>query len=125
MMLASVLSSLFRLRDSDAIQHGRSKPAGVVFFPCLTASLTLRSADSATGFKEPDYSKFKVEDGQYSLEFWSGVGGLDNTVKDFEKAYPNIKIHVNNVGGGPAEYEKLRTAERAGSGAQDVVQCGA
>lgn len=122
MMPPSVLSSLFRLRDSDAIRHGRSNLAGVVFFTCLTASLTLASADSATGFKEPDYSKFKVEDGQYTLEFWSWVGGLDNTVKDFEKAYPNIKIHVNNVGGGPAEYEKLQTALKAGSGAPDVAQ---
>jgi multiple sugar transport system substrate-binding protein len=88
----------------------------------LTASLTLASAESSTQYKEPDYSKFKVEDGQITLEFWSWVGGLDNTVKDFEKAYPNIKIHVNNVGGGPAEYEKLQTALKAGSGAPDVAQ---
>jgi multiple sugar transport system substrate-binding protein len=47
---------------------------------------------------------------------------LDNTVKDFEKAYPNIKVHVNNIGGGPAEYQKLQTALKAGSGAPDVAQ---
>src|SRR6202166_2540617 len=119
-MPPSVLSSLFRSRDSAAIRHGRSNIslASVVSFTLLTASLTLGAAE----YKEPDYSKFKVEDGQYTLEFWSWVGGLDNTVKDFEKAYPNIKVHVNNVGGGPAEYQKLQTALKAGSGAPDVAQ---
>jgi multiple sugar transport system substrate-binding protein len=79
-------------------------------------------AQSAGDYKEPDYTKFKPEEGQITLEFWSWVGGLDNTVKDFEQAHPNIKIHVNNVGGGPVEYEKLQTALKAGSGAPDVVQ---
>jgi hypothetical protein len=31
-------------------------------------------------------------------------------VKGFEKAYPNIKVHVNNIGAGPTEYTKLQTA---------------
>src|SRR6202048_3857601 len=88
----------------------------------LAASLLPASGASATEYNEPDYSKFKVEDGQITLEFWSWVGGLDNTVKDFERAYPNIKVHVNNVGGGPAEYQKLQTALKAGSGAPDVAQ---
>ncbi|HET9375918.1 MAG TPA: extracellular solute-binding protein [Chthoniobacterales bacterium] len=80
------------------------------------------SAQSAADYKEPDYSKFKVEDGQITLEVWSWVVGLDQTVKDFEQAFPNIKVHVNNVGGGPAEYQKLQTVLKAGSGAPDVVQ---
>jgi multiple sugar transport system substrate-binding protein len=123
-MPPSVLSSLFRPRNAAAIQRGRSNLSltGVISFTLLTASLTLASAESATGYKEPDYSKFKVEDGQFTLEFWSWVGGLDNTVKDFEKAYPNIKVHVNNVGTGPVEYQKLQTALKAGSGAPDVAQ---
>jgi multiple sugar transport system substrate-binding protein len=119
-----ILSSLFPPPDSAATRHGRSNLslASVVSFTLLAASLTLASAESANGYKEPDYSKFKVEDGQFTLEFWSWVGGLDNTVKDFEKAYPNIKIHVNNVGNGPTEYQKLQTALKAGSGAPDVAQ---
>ena len=95
----------------------------------VAASLTLlalsplpASGESAPEFKEPDYSKFKVEDGQITLEFWSWVGGLDKVVKEFEQAFPNIKVHVNNVGGGPAEYQKLQTALKAGSGAPDVAQ---
>jgi multiple sugar transport system substrate-binding protein len=123
-MPPSVLSSLFRPRDSGTPCHGRPNISLTVALSItlLTASLSFVSAQSTTGYQEPDYSKFKVEDGQITLEFWSWVGGLDNTVKDFEKAYPNIKIHVNNVGGGPAEYQKLQTALKAGSGAPDVVQ---
>ncbi len=111
-------------RDSVTNRHGRSNLAYAIAasLGLLTASLTFASGESATQYKEPDYSKFKVEDGQITLEFWSWVGGLDNTVKDFEKAYPNIKVHVNNVGAGPAEYQKLQTALKAGSGAPDVVQ---
>jgi multiple sugar transport system substrate-binding protein len=78
----------------------------------------LRAAD---GFKEPDFSKFQVESGPITLEFWSWIGGLDQVVKQFEQAYPNIKVHVNNVGAGPAEYTKLQTALKGGSGGPDVA----
>jgi multiple sugar transport system substrate-binding protein len=87
----------------------------------VTTPLPPLSAQS-TDFKEPDYSKFKVEDGQITLEFWSWVNGLDQVVKEFEQTFPNIKVHVNNVGGGPTEYQKLQTVLKAGSGAPDVVQ---
>jgi multiple sugar transport system substrate-binding protein len=88
----------------------------------LATSLHFASAQSASELTEPDFSKFKVEEGPITLEFWSWVGGLDEVVKGFEKAYPNIKVHVNNIGGGPAEYTKLMTALKAGSGAPDVAQ---
>jgi multiple sugar transport system substrate-binding protein len=88
----------------------------------LVASLHSAAGQSASEFKQPDYSKFKVEEGPITLEFWSWVGGLDQVVKEFEQAYPNIKVHVNNLGGGPAEYTKLMTALKAKSGAPDVVQ---
>jgi ABC-type glycerol-3-phosphate transport system substrate-binding protein len=77
---------------------------------------------SAQDFKEPDYSKFKPEEGQISLEVWSWVVGLDKAAKLFEQAYPNIKVTVNNVGNGPVEYQKLQTAIKAGSGGPDVAQ---
>ena len=40
----------------------------------------------------------------------------------FEKKYPKIKVNVVNAGQGLAEYTKLRTALKAGTGAPDVVQ---
>ena len=76
----------------------------------------------ADDFKEPDLSKFKPEEGQITLEVWTWVGGVDKLAEEFEKLYPNIKVHVSNVGGGPAEYTKLQTALHAGSGAPDVAQ---
>lgn len=70
---------------------------------------------------EPDYQKFAVEPGA-QLEVWSWVVGLDSIAKDFEKEFPNIKVKVDNIGGGPTEYQKLQTAIKAGSGAPDAAQ---
>jgi multiple sugar transport system substrate-binding protein len=123
-MAPNILSLILRNRELRTARAERTKVTiGIAAsLTLLAASLLPASGASATEYKEPDYSKFKVEDGQITLEFWSWVGGLDNTVKDFERAYPNIKVHVNNVGGGPAEYQKLQTALKAGSGAPDVAQ---
>jgi len=84
--------------------------------------LPLSAASAQEAFSQPDYSKFPVESGPITLEVWSWVGGLDKAARLFEEAYPNIKVHVNNVGGGPAEYQKLQTAIKAGSGGPDVAQ---
>ncbi|MEA3163358.1 MAG: multiple sugar transport system substrate-binding protein [Verrucomicrobiota bacterium] len=84
--------------------------------------LPLCSATAQENFKQPDYSKFPAESGPITLEVWSWVGGLDKAAKLFEQAYPDIKVHVNNVGGGPGEYQKLQTALKAGSGGPDVAQ---
>ena len=73
-------------------------------------------------YQEPDYSKLKPESGQITLEVWTWVVGLEKAAQLFEQAYPNIKVHVNNVGGGPTEYQKLQTAIKAGSGGPDVAQ---
>jgi multiple sugar transport system substrate-binding protein len=56
------------------------------------------------------------------LTFWTWVGGIEDEVKLFEDKYPNIKVKVVNAGQGSAEYTKLRTALKAGTGAPDVVQ---
>lgn len=56
------------------------------------------------------------------LTFWTWVGGIEEEVKLFEQKYPNIKVKVVNAGQGSAEYTKLRTALKAGTGAPDVVQ---
>jgi ABC-type glycerol-3-phosphate transport system substrate-binding protein len=66
----------------------------VASFALLAGSLLPASGQSAAEFKQPDYSQFKVEDDKITLECWSWVGGLDQVVKEFEKAHPNIKVHV-------------------------------
>lgn len=57
-----------------------------------------------------------------TIEFWSWVDGIEDEAKLFEQKYPNIKVKVVNAGQPAAEYPKLRTALKAGSGAPDVVQ---
>ncbi|MFD8221822.1 ABC transporter substrate-binding protein [Streptomyces sp. NPDC059697] len=72
---------------------------------------TTKSVDMAAELKKPA-----------TIEFWSWLNGIEDEVKLFEKKYPNIKVKVVNAGQPSAEYPKLRTALKAGSGAPDVVQ---
>ncbi|MFD8379022.1 ABC transporter substrate-binding protein [Streptomyces sp. NPDC059679] len=72
---------------------------------------TPKSVDMAAELKKPA-----------TIEFWSWLNGIEDEVKLFEKKYPNIKVKVVNAGQPAAEYPKLRTALKAGSGAPDVVQ---
>src|SRR5437667_10622926 len=80
-----ILPLTLRYRELGSARAGRTKVAvGIAASLALLAASFLPAANaSATEYKEPDYSKFKVENGPITLEFWSWVGGLDNTVKDF------------------------------------------
>jgi multiple sugar transport system substrate-binding protein len=57
-----------------------------------------------------------------TLTFWSWVPNLQQQVNLFEKSHPTIKVNLVNAGVGLAQYTKLRTALKAGTGAPDVVQ---
>src|SRR5919201_5977193 len=57
-----------------------------------------------------------------TLTFWSWVPHLQDEVNLFNKTHPDIQVKLVNVGQGSTEYQKLRTALKAGSGAPDVVQ---
>ncbi len=84
----------------------------------LTVSALLLASTAAAA----DPALPKAPTGNVTLEVWSWVPGLDKTVKVFEKQYPNIKVHVTNLGGGPQTYTKLQTTLKAGTGAPDVAQ---
>ncbi len=60
--------------------------------------------------------------GPVTLTVWSWVTKLQDEANLFEASHPNIKINVVNAGQGAAQYTKLQTALKAGSGAPDVVQ---
>ena len=60
--------------------------------------------------------------GPVTITFWSWVPNLQQAVNLFEQSHPNIHVKLQNVGSGPAEYTKLTTALKAGSGAPDAVQ---
>jgi multiple sugar transport system substrate-binding protein len=51
--------------------------------------------------------------GPVKLTFWSWVPGIDKSVALWNSTHPDIQVTVNNVGSGPAEYDKLFTAIKA------------
>jgi multiple sugar transport system substrate-binding protein len=57
-----------------------------------------------------------------TLTFWTWLPNMDKEVKLFEQSHPNITVNVVNAGQGAADYQKLRTAFKAGSGAPDIAQ---
>ena len=59
--------------------------------------------------------------GPTELTLWAWLPDFQTQVDMFEKANKNIKVKLVNAGQGETEYEKLRTALKAGSGAPDVV----
>jgi multiple sugar transport system substrate-binding protein len=59
--------------------------------------------------------------GRTELILWSWLPDMQLQVDMFEKAHKNIKVKLVNAGQGEDEYQKLRTALKAGSGAPDVV----
>ncbi|MBV9490981.1 MAG: sugar ABC transporter substrate-binding protein [Verrucomicrobia bacterium] len=91
-------------------------------YGCIVGLLLPSANAQQATYQQPDYSKFPAENGPITLEVWSWVSGLDKAAALFEQAYPNIKVHVNNIGGGPAQYQKLQTVIKAGSGGPDVAQ---
>jgi multiple sugar transport system substrate-binding protein len=63
-----------------------------------------------------------TSNGPVTLTFWTWVPDLQDEIKLFEKAHPNIHVKLVNAGQGTPEYTKLRNALKAGTGAPDVVQ---
>lgn len=60
--------------------------------------------------------------GPVTLTFWTWVPHISKEVALFEQSHPGIKVNVVNAGQGAAEYQKLRIAYKAASGAPDDVQ---
>ena len=103
-------------------RFGSFRHVSVALLAGALVGLPVLSASAQENFKQPDYSKFPAESGPVTLEVWSWVRGLDKVAQAFEQAYPDIKVHVNNIGSGPDTYQKFQTAIKAGSGGPDVAQ---
>jgi multiple sugar transport system substrate-binding protein len=84
------------------------------------ASATTASSPAATNAASTSVSAELSK--PQTITYWTWVSGIDKEVALFEKKYPNIHVNLVNAGQGSAEYTKLRTALKAGSGAPDVVQ---
>ena len=59
--------------------------------------------------------------GPVELTLWAWLPDFQAQVDMFEEAHKNIKVKLVNAGQGEDEYQKLRTALKAGEGAPDVV----
>lgn len=58
--------------------------------------------------------------GDVTITLWSWGAGLDEQAAAYMKLHPNIKIQFVNAGVGTTEYEKVRNAIKAGTGAPDA-----
>ena len=77
----------------------------------------------ANGQKENSSGASQTQtQGVTKLTFWGWVPGFSRMVDLFNKTHPNISVDLQNVGAGTAEYNKLVTAAKAGSGAPDVAE---
>ena len=56
------------------------------------------------------------------LLVWAWTPDTAVQAEMFMKKFPNIKIKIENQGGGKPHYDKLRNAIQAGSGLPDVAQ---
>jgi multiple sugar transport system substrate-binding protein len=56
-----------------------------------------------------------------TITVWAWTPGTEEAVEMFEKAYPNIKVKLQNVGQGPPHYQKVRTVLKSGQGLPDVI----
>ncbi|MFC6081952.1 ABC transporter substrate-binding protein [Sphaerisporangium aureirubrum] len=57
-----------------------------------------------------------------TLTFWSWVPGIEKAVDLFRSKYPKVTVNLVNAGQSAAQYTKLQSAVKAGSGAPDVAQ---
>ena len=106
---------------------GRSRPwlLVVVVFCCVLGAVvqacgggdsgggggSTKKVDMAAELKKPA-----------NITVWAWTPGTDEAVNMFEKAHPNIKVKLQNVGQGPPHYRKVRTVLKSGKGLPDVIQ---
>ena len=60
--------------------------------------------------------------GATPITFWAWVPGISRAVTAFNQTHPSVCVTLDDVGAGGAEYVKLTTALKAGSGAPDVAE---
>jgi multiple sugar transport system substrate-binding protein len=71
---------------------------------------TTKKVDMAAELKKPA-----------TITVWAWTPGTAEAVKMFEKAHPNIKVKLQNVGQGTDHYRKVRTVLKSGKGMPDVI----
>lgn len=88
----------------------------------LVAAAAMLTSVAACGSSSNSSSSGATEGGKTEITVWSWDSTLPRTVKDFEKANPDITVKVTNAGTNSTEYTALNNALSAGKGAPDLVQ---
>lgn len=88
----------------------------------LVAAAAMLTSVAACGSSSNSSSSGVTEGGKTEITVWSWDSTLPRTVKDFEKANPDITVKVTNAGTNKTEYTALNNALSAGKGAPDLVQ---
>lgn len=97
-------------------------PRGFRRVVAVAATLAV-TAMVATGCSAPAPSEGGgTAENPVELTFWSWLPDIQKTVDLFEKAHPEIKVTVENVGVGADEYTKIQNAVDAGKGGPDLAQ---
>lgn len=93
----------------------------------LTATFALSACAAGGDTGSADGQTFTEADIQAALQeettitYWQWTPGIEKQAEMFQELYPAITVKVENVGQGPDQYSKLRTALTAGSGAPDLA----
>ncbi|MGV9268343.1 ABC transporter substrate-binding protein [Kitasatospora sp. NPDC003701] len=91
--------------------------------PAAALVLALAACGSDGGASSEDATDpARALDTPTTLTFWTWAPNIDKTVALFQQKYPKIKVDIVNAGQSAAEYTKLQTAIKAGSGGPDVAQ---
>lgn len=85
--------------------------------PRTTAAVAVHGAAS-----QPSWPTFPSFNKNVTITWWTFDDNPRAVVAAFNKVYPNIHVLTPLVGAGQAEYTKLLTVIKAGTGAPDLVQ---
>ncbi|MBT0770945.1 sugar ABC transporter substrate-binding protein [Kineosporia sp. J2-2] len=94
----------------------------------LAVGTTLAACGGGSSDDSADAGSFSQADLDAALEkggeitYWSWTPSGEDQVAAFEKAYPNVKVNLENVGTNTDQYTKMTNAIEAGDGAPDVAQ---
>lgn len=116
-------------KGQHPMRHIYKYPASILACTTLLAGMTgtaafgqHSAAVARAASAQPSWPTFPSFTKDVTITWWTFDDNPKNVVAAFNKVYPNIHVLTPLVGAGGAEYTKLLTVIKAGSGAPDLVQ---
>ncbi len=98
---------------TSAAPTGATAPSG--------AATSGAPASTAAGSSAAAPTKVAVNPNAVHIKVWAWYPEFKSVVDAFNASHADVQVDWTNVGTGPTEYAKLKTAFQAGSGAPDVA----